>query len=384
MTALPRTAPQQPMSAQQPSGAQIPLDGFQLPNFPPNAQSLVALTLTSIMKKPEDPQYKPEDVALRPVTVPQTLPKGIQSLTLEEFELGFADEFLSKIAEHLQELKSVVLYKCTLGLSKDEEKFFTGSKGLRALHLLDVGIVKRGFVEEISKSFRSRTERGLMFLEVGFTYEPKDDDEVRSLNEDLAKELPNLICPSLITVKLNVQLPDAPKSDQTSASESSRPAPSAMIEVYDQSHSTGLVDALTAESTRPRPLKALNITLYTITAAQLKEILSHHKGLMILNVTIQIPDSDEDLDEVKDTLIAAISQCPELEQLEIVGSPVAKESAGDENQRKALLQRIDFEVDQLRKMSKSCGKLIECKVNVLRGTGSGSREWHKRGGQWIG
>jgi hypothetical protein len=133
---LPDPSPNEKVSPQEAQGAQIPLANFTLPNFPPEANGLRALTLTSDIKVDE---Y--QDELSKPFSI-SPLPGSIESLTLELFSLGYPPGFLTALAERLPNLKSLVIYsQLFAGISQDSQKdavgFFKALPGLRALHLLD-------------------------------------------------------------------------------------------------------------------------------------------------------------------------------------------------------------------------------------------------------
>jgi hypothetical protein len=124
------------VSPQDAQGAQIPLPNFTIPTFPPEANGLRALTLTSDIKVDE---Y--QDELSKPFSIPP-LPSSIESLTLELFSLGYPAGFLSALAERLPNLKSLVIYsQLFAGISQESQNdaiaFFKALPGLRALHLLD-------------------------------------------------------------------------------------------------------------------------------------------------------------------------------------------------------------------------------------------------------
>ena len=136
-TTDPANLPGPPVDPAQAQGAQIPLQTFTLPEFPPAAQSLQALTLTSDIKVDEYQKILSEPYAIPP------LPVGIESLTLELFSMGYPPGFLTQLAERLPNLKSVVIYSQLFAGITEESKddavgFFKKLQNSRALHLLVV------------------------------------------------------------------------------------------------------------------------------------------------------------------------------------------------------------------------------------------------------
>ena len=91
-TTNPSNLPGAPVDPSEAQGAQIPLQSFTLPDFPPEAASLKALTLTCDIKNDE---Y--QDMLGKPYAIPP-LPSGIESLTLELFSMGYPVGFLSALA----------------------------------------------------------------------------------------------------------------------------------------------------------------------------------------------------------------------------------------------------------------------------------------------
>jgi hypothetical protein len=89
------------------------------------------------------------------------------------------------------------------------------------------------------------------------------------------------------------------------------------VMAFNRTLSPELVNALTEEESKPRNLKVLNTTLYTISMGQLRTILEKHKGLLVLSATVEV----EPTEECKKALLEALAACPELEQVEIVGNP---------------------------------------------------------------
>lgn len=311
-TAAPQPQPVDPALAQ---GAQIPLQNFTIPEFPPEAQGLKALTLTSDIKLDEYTNLL-NDYA----TIPQ-LPKSIESLTLELFSLGYPPGFLSALSQQLPNIKSLVLYSqlfagTTPESHRDAERFFANATNLRALHLLDV-FARPHFLSAVAETLRQR-QKGLMFLEVNYSFRHEDAD---FLTRVPAAELPLLIAPGLITCALNVSAPDVTNDPDDPANLNERGEEVTRrregVMAFNKTLSPALVEALTGEESRPRNLKVLNTTLYTISLAQLKTILERHRGLLVLSATVEV----EPTEECKRALMEALAACPELEQVEIVGNP---------------------------------------------------------------
>lgn len=305
----------------QAQGAQIPLQSFAVPQFPPQARGLRALTLTSDIKLDE---Y--QELLTKPFEIPP-LPTSIESLTLELFSLGYPPGFLSQLADRLPNLKSLVVYSQLFGGISDESmmdcvEFFRKLPGLRALHFLDV-FARTNFFTAISPyvtyHFAEGPEmrRGLMFLEVNYTVQHTDADFLPKIQ---ASELPKLIGPGLITAAFNVSeadVTDDPEDPNNNGETSAKEHAKDGVMALNKTSAPALVKALTDEQTRPRNLKVLNSTLFTMTMENLKKVSQEHEGLMVLSTTLEVDEHEA----FKKDLIETISTLEKLEQVEIVASP---------------------------------------------------------------
>ncbi|KAF7588938.1 hypothetical protein BBP40_004979, partial [Aspergillus hancockii] len=215
-----------PETQSTPTAAQIPLQTFHLPPFPPEAANLQHLTLTSDIKPTEYGDII--NTPLPETAIPPSLPKGIDSLTLELFSLGYPAPFLTKLASVLPNLKALTLYSHLIdGVSEDSRRdagefihnALTGSQenpgGLRELHLLDV-FARKGFIAGIGDILRDLgelpstggqkdTRSALRFLEVSYTYRGHSDSEF--LSRVPVDELPGLLVGSLVAASLRLLAP---------------------------------------------------------------------------------------------------------------------------------------------------------------------------------
>ena len=313
------SGPGEAVDPSQAEGAQIPLESFTIPEFPPEARGLRALTLTSDIKLDE---Y--QSILSRPYSVPQ-LPSGIESLTLELFSLGFPPGFLSALAERLPNLKSVVIYSqlfagITDASQKDAIEFFKKLQGLRALHLLDV-FAKPHFFADASKWLKYNTSdapgearRGLMFLEINYTFRHEDEEFMGRIQ---APELPSLIGPGLISSSHNIAAPENVEDDPDDPTNIQQAGNKEGIMAFNKSLAEHVIAALTDADSCPQGLKALNITLYTLTLAQLAQVLTVQQHVMVLNVTVELEPGEDN----KKELVKALELCKNLEQVEIVVNP---------------------------------------------------------------
>ncbi|OQN96577.1 hypothetical protein B0A48_17007 [Cryoendolithus antarcticus] len=337
-------APTDPSQAQ---GAQITLDSFTIPPFPPSAKNLKALTLTSVI-----PSATYVSLLTQPYEVPVSLPYALESLTLELFAQGYPAGFLTALANRLPNLKSVVVYQQefsgrTEEQRKDAVEFFRRLPNLRSLSFLD-GFVQRGFFGEVAQWVKWNTSdvpgearRGLMFLEVNYT------GTDRGLLEKIQGEkLVKLIGPGLISLSFNMAI--ATEDDHGTR-----------IEAFGTEVGEGLVRVLTEEESYPRGLRALNSTLFRLTLTQLRKVLEKHKNVMVVNVTVEV----DDLKTFGKEVLKILGGCASLEQAEIVIAPAA---AFMEIPPKDIFDELRPSVADLHALSSKCSKLSSLKANVMR------------------
>lgn len=322
-TTNPANLPGAPVNPSEAQGAQIPLQSFTLPDFPPAARGLKALTLTCDIKVDE---Y--QDVLSKPYSIPDSIPYAIESLTLELFSLGYPPGFLNRLAERLPNLKSVVIYSQLFGgISKesaeDAVSFFKKLPNLRALHLLDV-FAKPGFFEQLAPWLKyndsedpTEGRRGLMFLEVNYTFRHEDEDFMGQIP---ATELATLVGPGLISCSFNISAPEDATEDEQDPSNiqnnEQRGAKEGVM-AFNKTLSTSIVDALTKGDECPKGLRALNTTLFTFTLEQFQKVLGVQKNVMVLNSTLEVEPGEA----YKKELLKALEVCKQLEQVEVVANP---------------------------------------------------------------
>lgn len=319
-------AAQQPPPGALPTAAQIPLQSFELPVFPEQAKELRSLTLTCDIALDN---YT--DLVTKPFKVTD-LPPKIESLALEHFSLGYPAGFLEQLAQKLPELKSLTIFGQLLGgvsreSHQDAAKFFdTASKGLRELHLLDV-VVPPQLMSDVCESLQKAGK--LMFAEVNYTTRHEED----FLTRVPGPELPGLVSPGLITLALNLAPSEGSEEDQDGEDkghdENGQKAEIPKeegITPLNRTQAEDLVKQLTDATTRPRSLKMLNSTLYTLTFTQLKQITEIHRGILVLNVTVELEmesseEGDEQWNKWRAEVLESIAYCKDLEQVEIVANP---------------------------------------------------------------
>ncbi|KAL1648362.1 hypothetical protein SLS58_002115 [Diplodia intermedia] len=375
----PQSGSQDPVDPAQAQGAQIPLPAFAIPDFPPEAKELKALTLTSDIKIDEYPKQ------LESFTPIPALPQGVQSLTLELFSLGYPAGFLSALAEALPHVRSFDAYSqllcgITAEAQEDAVAFFDKLRDLRAIQLLDV-FARPGFFQTVGEKLTARAQdQRLMFLQFNYTFRHEDEDFLRRIP---AEELPAFVNPSLVMCSFNVAAPDNTDDpeDPTNVSEEGevQQKPEGVM-AFHKSHANHLVYTLTDEKTAPTALRALNTTLYTFTVDDLETVLQKHTGLLMISMTLEI----EPTEMCKNRLLEALRHCPEIERVEIVGNPTLEFSMAVMNPRRKALDHTFPSADDMRKLEESCPKLTHFSATILRTTSSGHVEWSKEGGSWQG
>ena len=240
--------------------------------------------------------------------------------------MGYPPGFLAALAERLPNLKSVVIYSqlfagITPESQSDAVDFFKKLQNLRALHLLDV-FAKPNFFSEAGKWVRYNTSdtpgearRGLMFLEVNYTFRHEDEDFMHKIQ---ATELPELIGPGLISCSLNLSTPEDVTDDPDDPSNLQDAGSKEGVMAFNKSLAPDVVLPLTEEEDRsPKGLRALNLSLYTLKVEDLEKVLKVQKHVMVLSVTLEVEPGDD----WKKKLIKALENAKGLEQVEIVANP---------------------------------------------------------------
>lgn len=344
-----------------PTGAQISLQAFQLPDFPPEASHLKSLTLTSDIKPTDYSSLLSSPLSQSPI--PTSLPPNIESLTLELFSLGYCAPFLVELSKAVPNLKSLTLYSQLIDGVGDESRRDSGEflndalvgkkangGGLRELHLLDV-FCRKGFMVGLGGILEDIPEKEsvLRFLEISYTYRGHSDPEF--LNRVLGDELPAMLVPSLIAASFNLSAPPPTSEDDKDEEAPNDPAdvdengvpipgrkPEGIIPWPQTSPGTAmLVKKLSGpveESDKdaekdddeprepgsgpgPRSLKLLDSTLYAVDLTQLKDVVSAQNGLSVLSASVVVSPSES----WKTGLLEALKAGKDLEIVEIVGVP---------------------------------------------------------------
>ncbi|KAK3114701.1 hypothetical protein LTR53_006712 [Teratosphaeriaceae sp. CCFEE 6253] len=382
-TTNPAKLPGAPVDPNEAQGAQVPLQSFNIPEFPPEAKALKALTLTSDIKVDEYQSFLSQ-----PYSVPASLPYGVESLTLELFSLGYPPGFLTDLAKRLPNLKSVVVYSqlfagITDESQKDAVEFFKRLPLLRAVHLLDV-FAKPGFFVEAGKWLKYNTSdapgearRGLMFLEVNYSFRHEDEEFMAKIQ---ATELPSLVGPGLISSSFNISTPETAEEDEEDPTTIQQVGNKEGVMAFNKTLAPDLMFALTDEALSPKGLRALNITLYTLTPSQLTTVLKVQKNVMVLNFTLDTEPGED----CKKDLLQALGQCKDLEQVEVVANPSLQFFMALQNPKSGVLAKSFPSAEDLIALGAKCEKLTSFKASILRTTSFGSVDWEKKDGKWSG
>ncbi|TKX23088.1 hypothetical protein C1H76_4636 [Elsinoe australis] len=415
----------------QATAAQIPLQSFTIPPFPPEAQHLRALTLTSDIKIDEYQSLLEKPFSIpsgdNTTTIAQTAPL-IEALTLELFSLGYPAGFLSVLANDVApKTKTLTIYSQLLAgitdaSADDAVRFFERLTELRAVHLLDV-FTRPGFWSRIATHLRStkdnalapstspspseeekvdehqvppaaRERKGLLALELNYTTQHSDPSFLSKVH---SHELPLLISPSLISLSFNIAEADLtndpedpsnaalqPKADETDEEKKARlelEAGRDGVMTFNKSNGAGLVKALTEEGFAPRELRLLNVTLYTLSLGDVGRVFERHRGLLVVGVTVEVEEAAKTRKEV----LRWLRECGKgVEQMEVVVSPSLGFYMQINRIPSTALQDAFPTVEDLKKLEEDGCKLQSFKATVLRSKHLQKLEWEKKDGKWVG
>lgn len=327
----------------QAQAAQVPLQNFTLPAFPPEASALRSLTLTCDIKLPEYQALVTSPPSSPPLADPRfALPNSITDLTLELFSLGFPSGFLANLASALPNLKSLTIFSSLIdGLTpetrRDAEFFFRSILArqeqcrLRELHLLDT-FTRSGLHRIIAEAAGSNDADDkppvLQYLEMSYTDRSSGDETFHQRIP--AGELVALAgVSSLVALSLTLTPPMpnvTPEKDSTTnlnnaggdqASEGICPVP------FTSRATASIVTAFCTP--QPRQLKMLDLTLYTLRVRQVGDVVAANGGIAILSISVAIDEdggSGEELGSFHQRLREDLGRAaPMLEVLEVVAVP---------------------------------------------------------------
>lgn len=154
-----------------------------------------------------------------------------------------------------------------------------------------------------------------MFLEINYTFRHEDEDFMGKIQ---APELPLLVGPGLISLSFNLAEPEKVSDDEQDPATIQGAGDKEGIMAFNKTLTKELMSALAEdEDGRPKGLRALNLTLYTLGKEQIKELLNAHKNIMVLGLTAEIDVGEE----TKKELLGSLEKCKDLEQVEIVANP---------------------------------------------------------------
>lgn len=331
--------------ALEPNAAQIPLQAFHLPPIPAQLSALKHLTLISDIKPTDYASLLSEPLSAD--AIPDSLPKSIETLTLELFSLGYPAPFLSRLGKALPGLKEVTLFSHLFdGVSEESRRDageFMGDflrcggdgGGVRGLHLVDV-FCRKGFLAGLGCVLGDNAEKdggadatALHFLEVSYTYRGHSDPGF--LSSIPGDELPSLIVPSLTAVAFRLAstsestidselfggFPNDPADVDENGSRIAGKKPQGIIPLPSTHPGADLLmEKLTLG--KVGGLGLLDCTLYTVTLSQVAEILSYQRALTMLCTSVFV---HADL-QTKETLLDTLQYASKaLDTVEIVGVP---------------------------------------------------------------
>ena len=153
-----------------------------------------------------------------------------------------------------------------------------------------------------------------MFLEVNYTFRHEDEDFMHKIQ---ATELPDLVGPGLISCSFNLSEPENMPEDPDDPVNLQNAGSKEGVMAFNKSIAADPVIAMTEEENSPKGLRALNLTLYTLTLKDLKKVLDVQKHVMVLSVTLEVEPGED----YRKELIKALEPCKSLEQVEIVANP---------------------------------------------------------------
>ena len=411
-----------------PLAAQIPLQSFSLPDFPPQASHLRHLTLTSDIKLDEYQSLVTPSSASSsvddPNIAPLTLPQSITTLTLELFHLGFPARFLSRVAAALPNLRSVTFFSCLVdGLSgesrKDAERFFEMLPLLRDLHVID-SFARSGYWREVGRGLGRRAgemreigvgrgkvgesnaplkkersksfggDGGLKVVEVSFTYRGHDDPEF--MGRVGGEEWPELMLPGMVGFSCGFVSPSSTDKEQDGKSSDSKDqaeTPLGILPFASDGRAAVAIrrkfEHLTGGETTE--LKFLNLSMYALSTEDIGHIMyglsapireTPTSALISLTVSILMDKKGwfgALLEAMKDV-------CVELGELEVIGVPAGTSTSGAQTSVESA-ESLALDSNNLEKLKNTFPKLASLELSVLKAIAvkmtwdESSRSWKK-------
>jgi hypothetical protein len=346
--ALASTTPVPPSQAQ---AAQIPLQSFDLPTFPPEAftAGLGALILTSDIKLDE---YT--DLLTKPFTVPE-LPPSIKSLTLELFSLGYPPSFLVALGKRLPNLKALTIYSqlfagANPASREDALSFIKFQPEIQELHLLDV-FGSSGFFLDLSKVLSPT----LKFLEVNYTFRHSDPQFLSTVP---SKDMSALVSTGLVALTMSISAPDVTEDEDDREGTEVGVKPVAGKDARD------VAEKLVQEG---EGLVMLDATMFELNMEEVEKILNGLRKLKVLNVTVGLESGWE-------AVLKVLGKESSIEVLEIVGVPGEGMVEGLKEGGEALLKK-----EEVEKLGGKRKDLKSLKISILR---TRVEQWVREGAVW--
>ena len=388
-----------------PLAAQIPLQGFRLPDFPEQASRLRSLTLTADIKLDEY-QSLVQEIPDReePFNIPSNLPQSITNLTLELFTLGFPAGYLSSIASSLPNLKSLTLFSCLIdGITQpsraDAEAFFETTPMLAELHVLDT-FARVGFWQTVGRIIQQRTKEsqdvsdaGLKLLEVSYTYRGFDDDGF--LARVGGEEWAEYVVDGAVGLAFGL-VPEAAHADEATAEELGKEASEKGTQ--NEGILPFAVDSRASEGLRKKfkgvskgslgNLKMLDLSLWTLRANEVADVLNSctgktEDGECMIDITISILMEEGWVERLAEAISLTGKS---IEGIEIVGVPSESTKMSALSRTERGLVRPEFTLLQqndLEALSSVCLGLRRLTMSVLRARSFGRVEWSRiEEGSW--
>jgi hypothetical protein len=342
---------QAPVAPSEARAAQIPLQDFNLPTFPPEAFSagLTSLILTSDVKM-DDYQTLLE----QPFSVPK-LPHTITSLTLELFSLGYPRGFLVELCRALPGIRSLTVYSqlfagTTNGSKEDAIAFLAGLKDMKEVHFLDV-FTPPDVISDIASALSAETG----FIEVSYTYRHSDPAFAESL---LASELSGFVRKGGKALRLAMQAPDISAHDEDDREGTE-------VGIIPISSGAAINSAINALLENGKDLVLLDLTLFEVSIKDIIVILEACKDLKALALSVSLEKG------WKDVFAELQGKLGGVESLELVGVP-GKEAVEELKGNNKFLQKSTLE--------DIGGELKAVMISVLRTKGE---SWSKETGSWT-
>jgi hypothetical protein len=437
-----RGSPDAPSEGSFPLAAQIPLQSFVFPVFPPQASRLRELTLTCDIKLDEyqeilnkhsleeqrERQLSPNTHVRRSsynasnslVFHAPNLPPSITSIALELFSQGFPVGWLRSVARSLPKLKSLTFFSCLIdGLdegSRNDAISMLEKLKLRDLHVID-SFTRPGFwreaaiglSEEHERAKEANTEhedgnrrpsaKGLQALEMSYTYRGHSDPEFMS--RIAGEELPELLGSGVVAASFNLLAPPEPVPQENGQEADLLEDPANLDE------SGQLIDNKRPEGILPFPeygrassalrkqfehlsagkdlgkLRMLNVSLWTLRPEEVGQILYSCAGGgtgVLEDLCISVLMRPGWWGELLENLT---DHSQALEGLEIVGVP---DDGEKERVSTKLAEDIFDQAKDIEKVRLACPRLVRFEMTILRAMSFGHVAWKfdAQSGTWNG